>query len=122
MDKVTRWYDRNEDLKKIIDFLEYASNDLRINVAMDIIQFIIQENFASAKEITEFAQTNYTGNSTRWYDIDDTVHSALEMLKLLNDRELRIVINEMASSIVFFTQHQQKEKSKSNHSSHSSSP
>ena len=109
MQKETRWYDKNQGLKNILNFLENAPQEIRINVAIDIIQFITQENFASINELAEFSKTNYIGQANRWYDADYTVHSAIEMLKLLTEQELYIVINEIASSIVFFTQYQQKD-------------
>jgi predicted GTPase len=101
--KFTRWYDRDPRLKSVVNFLEKAPEEVRTDVAMDIIQLIIQENFTNSEELISFAKANYIGSGQRWYDTDELVHTAIEMLKLLNDRERSVLVHEIADSIKYFS-------------------
>lgn len=104
--KKERWYDRDPQLKTILAFLEKAPDEMRTDVAMEMIQFIIEENFTTSEELIQFAKTNYVGRGQRWYDVDDLVHTAVEMIKLLTDDERRIVLSEVAQSILYFSANQ----------------
>lgn len=106
--KHKRWYDSDPQLKMVLNFLEVAPDNIRSDVAMDIIQIILQEDFTSTDELINFSRNNYIGSSERWYDIDDLIHTAVEMIKLLNDDERTIVLSEAAQSIMYFTAHKKE--------------
>lgn len=101
-----RWYDKDPQLKTILRFLENAPDNMKQDVCMDMIQVIIQENFTTSDELMSFARQNYVGNAQRWYDIDDLVHTAVEMVKLLDDEERQIVLSEVAHTILYFSANQ----------------
>ena len=101
--KHKRWYDTDPQLKMVLNFLEVAPDDLRSDVAMDIIQIVLHEEFTSTDEFINFARDNYIGSSQRWYDIDDLIHTAVEMIKLLNDQERAVVLSEAAQTIMYFS-------------------
>jgi hypothetical protein len=96
-----RWYDRDPKLKGIVTLLKKAPEDVKSDLAMDIIQVIIQENFTTSDELMGFAGKNYVGKTQRWYDSDEMIHTAVEMLKLLNERELQIVMREIADTYLY---------------------
>jgi hypothetical protein len=108
--KFTRWYDKDPRLKAIITFLEKSPEEVRIDVAMDIIQLIIQENFTSSDQLIDFARANYIGTGQRWYDSDEMVHTAVEMLKLLSEAERNILLREVADSLIYFSASNIREK------------
>ena len=64
-----RWYDKDPQLKSILKFLEKAPDEMKSDVAIDLIQIIIQENFTTSEELIHFAKTNYIGKGQRWYDV-----------------------------------------------------
>ncbi|MEW5819906.1 MAG: hypothetical protein AB1782_06915 [Cyanobacteriota bacterium] len=106
--KFMRWYDKDPQLKTIINFLEKAPDEMRNDVAMDLIQIIVQEDFTTSDELITFAKSNYIGSGQRWYDIDELVHTAIEMIKLLNDDERRVVLSEVAQTILHISAHQRE--------------
>ena len=103
VDSKARWYDKDPQLKGILNILQKAPDDMRQDIAMEIIQIIINENFTTSDDLLSFAKSNYIGEAKRWYDLDELVHTAVEMIKLLSDSERQIVLFEVAQSILYFS-------------------
>ena len=97
-----RWYDQDPLLKQILLFLESATPFVRYNITMDLMQIIIQENYIPADELMDFLKNNYSGTNKRWYDQNEVSYCAIEMLKLLQDNERKIVLEELINSISYF--------------------
>lgn len=82
-----RWYDDDATLSSVIKRMEYADMDFREKVAMEIIKVIIKLNinateFNSAEEILRALRLGYKETrGGRWYDVDITVKTAMEMLR-----------------------------------------
>lgn len=109
LNKNERWYDKDPQLKTIMKFLEKAPEDIKVDVAMDLMQLIIQEDYTDPEGLIEFAKSNYIGNAERWYDADDVVHTAIEMLKLVKEHDRQLIIKEIAETIMFFVAQSGKE-------------
>ena len=101
--KKERWYDKDPQLRSIMKFLELSNEEVKVDIAMDIIQVIVQENYTDSDGLIEFAKTNYIGNAQRWYDTDDVVHTAIEMLKILDINERKAVLSEIAETIMYYS-------------------
>lgn len=94
-----RWYDKNEILQQIMNMLENTDPALREDIANDIIQLIINRQY----DIDSFIQiiNNHTPfNRNRWYDKNETMHSAAEMLKNVEESEKKELFNEILFTIL----------------------
>ena len=94
-----RWYDKNETLKQIMEFLEKSNLQTRDNIANDIIQLIINRQY-DVDNYIHFINDNDSLSRNRWYDIDETMHSAVEMLKSLEENEKTELFNEILTTII----------------------
>jgi len=96
----TRWYDKDNNLKFIINVLEKMDEETRKLFASDIIQILLSDKYPNTDELIEQINGNYNLSRNRWYDNDDLVHSAVEMLKYANTVEKKELLKEFLYSIV----------------------
>lgn len=102
--KVKRWYEQNPQLKIIIDTLKTLNEDVQVAVANDIIQMILENENKFTDEFIEKIHSVYHPTGRRWYDKNETVMSAIEMVKHLeNDKQQELLI-EILYSILYFNQ------------------
>jgi len=96
-----RWYDKNEALKQIMEILESSDPETRNDIANDIIQLIINKQY----DIDNFIQVinhESLSNRNRWYDQDETMHSAVEMLKNIDENEKKELFKEILTTLLNF--------------------
>lgn len=89
-----RWYDRNENLRKIIEYIK-EQDDLD-SIALDIIQLMFQKQQDKDDFLEEIGK-DITGKRERWYDNDYMFYSAIEMLKFLPDEAAERILRESVS-------------------------
>lgn len=89
-----RWYDDNENLKKIIEILG-KRQDLD-SVALDIIQIMFQKQY-DKDDFLEVISKDFIDHRERWYDRDYMFHSAIEMLKFLPAHVAERILRESVS-------------------------
>jgi len=96
-----RWYDKNDALKQIMEILENSDFDTRNDIANDIIQLIVNKQYDVDNFIQIFnEQVPLTRN--RWYDKDETIFSAVEMLKTINESDKKELFKEILNTILNF--------------------
>lgn len=98
----SRWYDKDPRMKSLISFLELSSPQMKVDVCMDILQIIIQDGLKSADEVMNFSCGNNIGKAERWYDRNEYTHSAIELLRMLNDNEKDQIFPEIINGILYF--------------------
>jgi hypothetical protein len=82
-----RWYDRDSILSKSMRILETSNDKFQIQMSINLIKIIIEHNietnaFASIDDIMEAVQEGQiTKGNARWYDIDNTLRTAIQMLE-----------------------------------------
>lgn len=106
----TRWYDKDENLKVIMHALEKMDQDAKIAVASDLIQIILNERTADSDEFIDKINENYFPDRNRWYDTDETIYSAIEMLKHTQGEKKKELIREIFYSILHFNQQEKNDK------------
>jgi hypothetical protein len=97
----TRWYDQDDRIRFILDTLESLEEAIRYEAAEDLMQIIINNKYPP--ELDEFLNqlnSSYVANRRRWYDRDERVHSAVEMLKYINEGEKRELLREYLYSMI----------------------
>ncbi len=81
-----RWYDEDPELSQIVAKLQYSSDEIKSKVAMLIIKIIIDKRILSLdyENIDDLLDALYAGYAdtrrSRWYDINSTVRTAMQML------------------------------------------
>lgn len=98
-----RWYDHDEILSKAVKVLETSEDNLQIQVALNLIKVIVEHNidnnrYSSVDEIIASVESEQ-GNS-RWYDLDNTIRTAIQLLKSCSKEELQGNLAHDIASIV----------------------
>ncbi len=100
MSNYVRWYDKDPDLSHLMAFIEKLSEDVRDEIAHDLIQIILNEI-----ETNQDAEIFQLGESKiaeyrRWYDHNVSLHSAVEIIKNLDSQKRQEIIHLIMESIV----------------------
>jgi hypothetical protein len=95
-----RWYDRDPILAKAMRILETSDDRFQIQVALNLIKIIIEHNIESNefKTVEDILSAVEDGRcekgNERWYDIDLTIRTAVQMLEnCTEDVQLKIARN-----------------------------
>ena len=82
-----RWYDKDPILSKAMKILETSDDKFQIQIAINLIKIIIEHNiqnnsFMSVEDIMNAVEEGGSekGNA-RWYDIDNTLRTSIQMLE-----------------------------------------
>ncbi len=101
-----RWYDKDPVLSQAVATLEQSDDETQIKIALNLIQIIIEHNIEDEKFETVDDIINAVGSGLdenrkgRWYDIDSTVRTAMNMLQNCPEATQRIIAKEMAQMVV----------------------
>jgi len=96
-----RWYDTNDALKQIMEIMENSDLNTRHDIANDIIQLIVNQQY----DVDNFIQIINDQSplmSNRCYDKDEIIFSAVEMLKILNKNEEKELFKKILNNILDF--------------------
>lgn len=104
MQQYTRWYDQDNQLKVIMETLEQMEEDVQVSVALDLIQMVLGAQLDDSDGVIEKINETYFPIRRRWYDRDETVHSAVELLKHIDKNERKDLLTEIIYSIIYFKQ------------------
>lgn len=82
-----RWYDQDPVLSKAMSILETSDDKLQIQVAINLIKVIIEHNvenniYTTIDDlIAAVTESDSERRNARWYDIDRTLKTAIQMLE-----------------------------------------
>ena len=95
-----RWYDSDPDLSHLMKFIETLNEDIRDEIARDLIQIILAEletnKDSDLSQLSELKITNYK----RWHDKNISLHSAIEIIKNLAPNHREEIIASIMESVV----------------------
>lgn len=97
--KHERWYDKNTILKQIMETLENIDSDSQNDIANDIIQTIVSSK-CNVDNFIHIINDQTPSIRNRWYDKDETLLSAVEMLKNTDENEKKELLNEILTNIL----------------------
>lgn len=98
--KYVRWYDKDSDLSRLLSFIEGLSDDIKDEIAQDLIQIILSEVKTNQdNELFQLSENNIT-QYRRWYDKNVHLHSAIEIIKNLDMQKRKEIISLLIESIV----------------------
>lgn len=101
-----RWYDKDPVLSQAVATLEQSDDETQIRVALNLIKIIIEHNiedekFEAVEDIIDAVGSGLDDNRKgRWYDIDSTVRTAMNMLQNCPEATQKIIAKEMAKMVV----------------------
>lgn len=95
----TRWYDCDEHIQLLIETLKLADDDMKILISTDIIQLILNDKCPDIDSLIEKIDPKFR---RRWYDRNETVHSAVELLKYIKQKEKEELLKEVLSSVIYY--------------------
>lgn len=101
-----RWYDQDPVLSSAMQTLEESSDDTQIKIALNLIKIITEHNIEESKyeEVTDIISATEIDlanqNRNRWYDIDETIRTAISMLQNCPSETRHAIAVEMAKMVV----------------------
>ena len=100
-----RWYDKDPILSNAVKTLENSDDETQIRIALNLIKIIIEHNIEDGQCETVEDIINAVGSGLedtrkgRWYDIDSTIRTAMNMLQNCPANTQRIIAQEMAQLV-----------------------
>ena len=101
-----RWYDKDPVLSEAVRTLEATDDQTQIRVALNLIKIIIEHNiedekFEAVDDIINAVGSGLDDNRRgRWYDIDTTLRTAMNMLQNCPEDTQKVIAKEMAKMVV----------------------
>ena len=101
-----RWYDKDPVLSEAVRTLEETDDQTQIKVALNLIKIIIEHNiedekFEAVGDIINAVGSGLDDNKRgRWYDIDTTLRTAMNMLQNCPEDTQKVIAKEMAKMVV----------------------
>lgn len=99
-----RWYDKNERLKSVFDFIQGLDLPVQNELAKDIVQILMNDlNLDLDKKINDISK-NYDYECKRWYDQNVDLFSSFELIKNLPPEMQNEVVKKIIESalIMYF--------------------
>lgn len=95
-----RWYDKDADLSRLMSFIEGVPDDIKDEIAQDLIQIILSEVKTNQdNELFQLSESNVT-QYRRWYDKNVHLHSSVEIIKNFDVQKRKEIISLLMESIV----------------------
>ncbi|MFI3299972.1 MAG: hypothetical protein R3Y28_00985 [Candidatus Gastranaerophilales bacterium] len=101
-----RWHDKDPVLSQAMSTLEKTNDETQIRIALNLIKIIIEHNieeekFEAVEDIINAVGLGVDENRKgRWYDIDTTLRTAMNMLQNCPEKTQSIIAKEMAKLVV----------------------
>jgi len=101
-----RWYDKDPVLSQAVHTLEHTDDETQIKIALNLIKIIIEHNiedekFEAVEDIIDAVGLGLDDNRKgRWYDIDTTLRTAMNMLQNCPATTQAVIAKEMAKMVV----------------------
>ena len=98
-----RWYDKDPVLSSAMKTLEESGDDTQIKIALNLIKIITEHNIEDSKyeEVSDIINATEVDLATqkrnRWYDLDETLRTAISMLQNCpaETRHAKMVVEEI---------------------------
>lgn len=101
-----RWYDKDPVLSQAMKTLEMSDDETQIKIALNLIKIIIEHNiendeFEAVEDlISAVASGQSDSRNGRWYDLDNTLKTAMHMLQNCPEATQHEIAKEMAKMVV----------------------
>lgn len=101
-----RWYDKDPVLSQAMKTLEMSDDETQIRIALNLIKIIIEHNIESEKfeAVEDLINSVSSGKSDtrngRWYDLDTTLKTAMNMLQNCPETTQCVIAKEMAKMVI----------------------
>ena len=102
----SRWYDKDPILSISMRTLANSSDERQIAVALNLIKIIIEHNiqgnnYENVEDIVSAVEDGRIQRGhNRWYDIDSTVRTAIQMLENCDPETKKRVALDMAQLVI----------------------
>ncbi len=96
----TRWYDKDINLKALMQLLESLSDEEKLIITSDILQVLMMNYSPDTDNLIEELDGQYIPIRRRWYDKFETLHSAVEILRITDLQKRREIINEIFQTVL----------------------
>lgn len=102
----SRWYDKDTVLSMSMRTLANSDDATQIQVALNLIKVVIEHNIKSHefKNVEDIMNAVEEGaiqkGMNRWYDLEKTVRTAIQMLERCSDETKQKVALDMAQIVI----------------------
>ncbi|MBQ3310590.1 hypothetical protein IJG72_00790 [bacterium] len=104
--KHRRWYDKDPVLSQAMNTLEHSDDETQIKIALNLIKIIIEHNmesykYESVEDVISAVQSGQSDSRNgRWYDINETLRTAMTMLQNCPEATQSLIAKEMAKMVI----------------------
>ena len=101
-----RWYDKDPVLSEAVKTLEETDDQTQIRIALNLIKIIIEhkkkkKKFEAVDDIISAVGSGLDDNRRgRWYNIDTTLRTAMNMLQSCPEETQKVIAKEMAQLVL----------------------
>lgn len=101
-----RWYDKDPILQRSMQTLENSDDESQIKIALNLIKIIIEHNISNEEynEVGDILAAVEDGKASamgnRWYDLNSTVRTAINMLENCPFATQKAIAKEMAKLVI----------------------
>lgn len=96
-----RWYDKDSELSKVFAVIQKLDISLQDKLAQEILQILLCDLKLNLDEEINSITKNYTYKCKRWYDKNIDLASSFEIIKGLDERKRKDVINKIIESVLY---------------------
>jgi len=98
-----RWYDQDPLLSDAMQTLENASDSEQIRLALHVVKIVNEHNLErSSSQTTENVATEprkHNTKNSRWYDLDKTLKTSIEMLRCCDLDTQKLIAGEIVTML-----------------------
>lgn len=94
-----RWYDKYSDLKQLLTLLESVDEQYSDIISQDFLQIIMEKYKNQFDEVIKKLSDNPPPRYTRWYDNNYDLHTCIEVIKIIDEKEKPELINELITAL-----------------------
>lgn len=99
----SRWYDKNELTNRIMHAFENADENIREELANEIIQIILNRQ-NNLDNFIQIINGKISSNRGRWYDKNESLLTSVKMIKKISQNKDSETLKEVLSTIISYNQ------------------
>lgn len=98
----SRWYDQYPDLKSLLSLLEKVDEENIDIIAQDFLQIIMDKYGSVFDNKLLNIEKNAPPKYKRWYDDNYNLHTCIEFIKTLEEKEKKELIRTFIMALMSF--------------------
>jgi len=100
MENYTRWYDKDRNLNAFMAFLQTLDKAAQAEIASEILMNIPNVVGDDYDRFVNIISSHKPIGYKRWYDATLDLHTAVEVLKELNEKQVEVLMHSISDVLI----------------------